>query len=155
MACLAFIIYRLYFEVPPPQKQNKRQQLTHIKVGDSLTSFITDKANKRSILFLALSSQCDFCIQEIPFYKKIQSQFPEISMIGLFSDGEAQIQGFLQKKEFKINTRSAIKFSALGISGTPTMILCNPQRVVLNIWEGSIKIEQHHQLLSTLSEIHF
>jgi len=106
-------------------------------------------------LILALSSKCDFCTENMPFYKQlIESQrhnqnFTRI--VGVFPDTENEIQRYIQEWKLNLETIPDMDFNELNLAATPTLILVDRSGKILDFWIGKPSEEVQQQIIKTIS----
>jgi hypothetical protein len=104
-------------------------------VGASLKDRIpgVDWSKNGRTLVLAISTQCHFCKDSTPFYRKLEAQGGK--GMGVHVD---------QVKQAGLGE--------IGVSGTPTMLLVNSSGIITKIWVGMLQPEAQEQVLSVLKK---
>jgi hypothetical protein len=102
-------------------------------------------------LVLAISTQCHFCKESVPFYKKVQSQVGgSLKTVAVLPQPVATAEQYLSGEGVHVDQIKQATMSGMGIQGTPTMLLVNSAGVVTKIWVGKIMPEQEQEVLNAL-----
>ena len=105
---------------------------------------------------LALSTNCHFCTESMPFYKQLTEmrQGPETTfqLFTFFPQDPAPANAYL--KEHGVSPDLIMSgpkaFSDLGISGTPALLLVNSKGVVQDAWLGKLSEKEQAEVISKL-----
>jgi thiol-disulfide isomerase/thioredoxin len=103
----------------------------------SLPGFDFSKSGRT--LLLALSTTCHFCSESAPFYQKLQREKRDnVRMVALLPQPLAESHAYLEKLGIKLDDVTQGPLSAVGVSGTPTLLLIDSQGAVLQSWVGKL-----------------
>ncbi|HEX8179938.1 MAG TPA: hypothetical protein VF525_10385 [Pyrinomonadaceae bacterium] len=124
-----------------------------VAVGDTLTPLDLNWAASERTLVLALSSDCGYCRASAPFYqtlaKATNGHKPARLAVVLPQDLAAGRQ-YLNEIGVPVSEVKQLNLSALGVWGTPTLMLVNSAGVVTDLWIGKLNETQQVEVLSRL-----
>lgn len=111
-----------------------------------------DWKTTRRTLVLALSTGCHFCTESAPFYRNIADRAAgrsDFRLIGVFppntkTDGEK----YLQELGVRVQEIKEAPLSAIGATGTPTLVLVDSNGSVVDSWLGRLPPEKESELLN-------
>jgi hypothetical protein len=102
-------------------------------------------------LVLAVSTQCHFCKESTPFYRKLQEQVGKsLKTVAILPQSVAAAEQYLNGESVHVDQVRQVTLGDIGIRATPTMLLVNSAGVVTKIWVGRIKPEQEQDVLTAL-----
>jgi hypothetical protein len=87
---------------------------------------------------LAISTQCHFCKDSTPFYRKLQEQMGNVKTVAVLPQPVSEAEQYLSGEGVHVDQVKQAKMSGIGVSGTPTMLLVNSAGVVTKDmgWKG-------------------
>lgn len=101
-----------------------------------------DWSSRQRTLVLALQTDCAYCEASIPFYKRLAVVANERrathGMISVFPNSRTEVDDFLERIGLQVPAVATTTLSALGVSGTPTLILVDSTGTVLKTWIGQL-----------------
>jgi hypothetical protein len=102
-------------------------------------------------LVLALSTQCRFCTESVPFYRRLLARARElnINVIVLMPQPETDARTYLKEHALDVSRLHRLDTST-NISGVPTVIALNSSGVIKHIWVGKLGTTQEDAVLSGL-----
>jgi len=106
-------------------------------------------------LVMALSTQCHFCSDSAPFYKRLAEATARTpartKLVAVLPQPRDPALSFL--KELGVGVADVVQAppSAVGARGTPTLILVNRAGVVLRTWIGQLAPEKETEVLTAVS----
>lgn len=104
-------------------------------------------------LVLVLSADCKYCTASAPFYRRVvthTSSSRHTKLLALFSQSSNEGQKYLQDLEIKIDEVEQTTLRALGVKGTPTLILVDANGIVIRSWEGLLPPEAEDEVLASV-----
>jgi hypothetical protein len=110
------------------------------------------KANGRTLV-LALSTQCHFCTDSAPFYRRIaeqRSKAGNLRLIAVLPQPVADSQRYLKELGLTVDDVKQLPLDSLGVIGTPTLIEANNEGVVAASWRGKLTSEKEGEVLNRL-----
>ncbi len=148
---LVAFVMRSYFTTPPKRAAAK------LPAGVTLGEIKDlDYGDAQRILILVLSTQCKYCVQSAPFYRTLASMSGNLTqrtrILGVFPEDETSVKAFLAKSQVEMEFRSDVDLSKLNVSSTPTLILLDKGKNIVNSWVGTLGAEQQADVVKTISE---
>lgn len=112
-----------------------------------------DWSKNGQTLVLAISTQCHFCKESTPFYRRLEQEVGKrIKIIAALPQPVADAEQYLKGEGVRVDQVKQISPMALGVRGTPTMLLVNSGGVVTRVWSGKLPPEEQDQVLSILKK---
>ena len=106
-------------------------------------------ANGKTLL-LVLSTTCHYCKESSPFYKRLTRDAKNIHFIALFPQSIEEARQYLYEHGIQLEEIRQGTLSALGVQGTPTLILVDDAGTVTNTWVGELTSDKEEEVLSKL-----
>jgi thioredoxin-related protein len=111
--------------------------------------------NSNQTLIIAINSNCNFCIESVPFYSQLLSKQQDkhdinTQIIAIFPNSESEAQQFLQNNHLKINFVHSANFQLFGINGTPTLLLVDSSGKIMDFWIGKLQESDKQQVVMAL-----
>ena len=114
-----------------------------------------DQADKT--LVLALSTQCHFCQESVPFYRELTSleavKSKRIAIVAVFPQQLAEAQAFVESSKMRAAAVLSMPLQAIGTSATPTIFLVDRSGTIRKLWIGELSHTQQQDLLSELTKL--
>lgn len=103
-------------------------------------------------LVLALSTNCPFCDESTTFYRDLlnHNQTRSWQAIAVFREPVALSKMYTQSQGYDISDTRQEDLRALGVSGTPTLFLVDPEGDIEDEWIGELDSAQQHDVASHL-----
>jgi hypothetical protein len=125
-------------------------------VGKQINNPVADWGKTSASVVLALSTNCHYCTESMPFYKRLTEikQGPETSfqLLTFFPQDPAAATAYL--KEHGVSSDLIMSgpksFSNLGVAGTPALLLVNEKGVVQEAWLGKLSEKEQAEVISKL-----
>jgi hypothetical protein len=112
-----------------------------------------DWAHNEQTLLLVLDEKCRFCTESAPFYQRLTAATAANSHLRLVAvlpqDVDAGRQ-YLLKLNVPIEEVRQSTLDAMGVEGTPTLILVNSNGAVVEAWAGKLSPDQESEALQRL-----
>jgi hypothetical protein len=141
------------FILNPPSASRSRQSKASIKVGTKLSLPEIDwQKNGRTVL-LVLSPTCRYCKESGPFYSKLSqvlSSQRSASLVALFPMNTNDGPSYLHDLGVSVNEVKQVAFDALGVRGTPTIIIADKGGEVVGVWFGKLRSDEEEGILRQL-----
>jgi hypothetical protein len=150
-ALLSAVLIKVY--LLPASQPRSPQALAETGVGTNLRGRLPgiDWGKNGRTLVLAISTQCHFCKESTPFYRKLQGQVGKnLKTVAVLPQSVAEAQEYLKGEGVHVDQVEQASMAGVGIRGTPTMLLVNGAGVVTRIWAGKVQPEQEQEVLSVL-----
>jgi len=125
-ALLSAVLVKAY--LLPAKAQRPPQALADAGVGTSLKARLpgVDWGKNGRTLVLAISTECHFCKESTPFYRKLQGQVGKsLKTVAVLPQPVAEAQEYLKGEGVHVDQVEQASMAGVGIRGTPTMLLVN------------------------------
>ena len=99
-------------------------------------------------LVLAVSSVCHFCTESGPFYRLLAKDHGRTRLLAVLPQPVEEGKRYFEKLGVTVDQIKQSSLSAIGVPGTPTLILVNNDGVVVDSWVGRLGPEQEAEVLS-------
>jgi hypothetical protein len=109
------------------------------------------KKNRRTLV-LAISTTCHFCKDSVPFYQKLGATGTDVKMVAVLPQSVTEAQQYLTGAGVHVDDVKQATLGALGVRGTPTILLVNDVGVVTDVWVGRLQPDQETQVLTALGK---
>jgi hypothetical protein len=111
------------------------------------------ESNPRTLV-LALQVGCRYCEDSAPFYRRLadlQSRGELLAhAIAIFPDPGTSIDDLDTSERLDLESRAGVRFTELGIRGTPTLLLVSSAGRVLHVWNGQLTSDREATLIELL-----
>jgi len=143
------LIKRFVFTSQTPNQSSREQT----NIGDRVTLANVDWSKNNSSLLLVLSEGCKYCTDSGAFYRrlaKVRAEQNAIRMIAVLPQTVGDGQKYLNSLDVSVDEVRQAPLNALGIRGTPTLLLVNNAGIVTDIWIGKLPPEKEDEVLNRL-----
>jgi thioredoxin-related protein len=144
------VIYRYVLNDSP---QPVAAENKPIKVGTKLDLPNADWDKSDKTLVMALSTNCRFCTESTPFYKKLaekNANNENVRLVVVTPQDITEAKNYLEKHEVLVNRIKQSTLNKIQVSGTPTLILVDRNGKVLNSWVGKLPPEKETEVIKSL-----
>jgi hypothetical protein len=154
---LGVILIKNYFlsgspwHVTQPAPSNSK---TSLPPGSKITIPNVNWGESERTLLLAVSVTCHFCTESAGFYQQLalaRSQHPGIHIVAVLPQEISQGQEYLKHLEVNVDDVRQSSLDAIGVSGTPTLILVGHNGEVIQSWVGKLPPDKEVEVLSKLT----
>ena len=118
-------------------------------LGSKLALPGVDWAESKKTLVLALSSKCHFCSESAPFYQRLAKE-GGVRLIAVVPQDAAEGRAYLDRLSVPIGDVRQMPLGAIGVEGTPTLMLVDDKGVILNSWVGKLPASTEDEVLSKI-----
>lgn len=141
------LLARNYFQ-PKPQQRPERKALVGTKLR--MPDVVWNSSAKTVVL--AISTQCHFCSDSIPFYQKLTqlAAGKHTRIVGVLPQPEEESKRYLTGNRIAVAEVHRLSLGAVGIEGTPTVLIVDSEGRVTREWVGKLDAEGEKQVLSAL-----
>jgi thioredoxin-related protein len=107
-------------------------------------------------LVLAVSPQCHFCTESMPFYKRIVDERNQkgsaVKVVVAVPRPEAreEEQKHLTSAGVQNDAMIDVDFGSIKVPGTPTLLLVDKKGKVLNVWVGKLEEDGEEDVIAAL-----
>ena len=111
-----------------------------------------DFSTSEKSLLVYLRSTCKFCTASMAFYREIASASRSARVIVASNEPVGVVNAYLDEHGFKADQVISIPPGLLKVSGTPTLLLVDRDRVVQKVWTGQLRErDQERALLAAIN----
>lgn len=129
----------------PPTEQAVGTRLDPATVG-------IDFGAGQKTLIMALQSDCGFCQQSMPFYRRLLGEDAAATQVVIavppHDDG---IRDYLASERVKPDVIAFVERGALPVAGTPTLLLVDSQGLITHAWVGLLNDAGEAEVMGALS----
>lgn len=124
----------------------------NIVAGSKINLSQIDWSENGNTLLLVLSTDCRFCTESVPFYKKLvqELQNSKVNLAAVFPQDASTSKNYLEQNQVIINDVYQTNPTEIGVHGTPTILLINDNGEVINTWFGKLVEDQEKQILEKI-----
>ncbi|MFL6208943.1 MAG: peroxiredoxin family protein [Pyrinomonadaceae bacterium] len=100
-----------------------------------------------------LRDGCHFCSDSAPFYQQLIKEpgaQSDTKLAAILPGAAADSRAYLSRLGVPIKDVRQASLGALGISGTPTLLLVNAQGVVTKAWVGRLPTDKEVEVINAL-----
>jgi Rhodanese-like domain len=103
-------------------------------------------------LILAISTDCHFCSESAPFYRRLLQEKGGNGWraVAVFPQDIAMAKDYVQSKGYPVSEVRQEDFATLGVSATPTLILVDQQGKVQQEWIGRLSASEEKDVAAHL-----
>lgn len=126
---------------------------TQAAKGTSLKGSLpgVDWAKNKRTLVLALSTQCHFCTESAPFFKRIQKEAAKnVRMVAVLPQPAEDGRKYLEGEGVHVDDVMQAQLSIIGVAGTPTLLFVNSSGTVTDVWTGKLSADKEAEVLRAL-----
>jgi hypothetical protein len=148
---LSAVLVRAY--LLPPRGVRPQAAEAETIVGTDMRSRLPGENWSRNgrTLVLAISTQCHFCRESSPFYRRLQQQAAKsIKVMAVLPQAVPAAEEYLKTEGVQVNEVRQVPLATIGVRGTPTMLLVNGKGVVEKVWVGKLQPEEENSVLSSV-----
>ncbi len=105
--------------------------------------------SSKNTLLIGLSTACKYCDASVPFYEELarkNSENQKVNLVAVFREDKLFVEDFLSRSHLHIESLSETDFGEMGIRGTPTIVLINEDKNVIQMWEGQLTPSQEAEI---------
>jgi hypothetical protein len=116
-----------------------------------------DSSSWSPTLLIAMSTKCGFCTESISFYNKLaelEKTHRRIRIVAIFPEEEGKVEEYARQNKIDtgITSFAGANLQALRINSTPTLILLDDRRQILDFWIGALRAEEQKQVIQALEQ---
>ena len=109
-----------------------------------------DWTHNEQTLLLVLDEKCRFCTESAPFYQRLTAATAtnsKLRLIAVLPQDVSAGRQYLHSLKAPIEEVRQSTLDAIGVEGTPTLILVNAKGEVMEAWAGKLSPEQELDVL--------
>lgn len=122
-----------------------------IQPGTQLSLAGTDWTQSDQTLLLVLSDTCRYCTNSAGFYKRLVQEKTArggLRLIAVLPQDTEKGKAYLNKLGVSVDEVKQSELDAVGVQGTPTLILVDKAGKVTGSWIGQLPAEKEAEVLS-------
>ena len=111
------------------------------------------KENKKTLV-LYISTNCHFCDESSPFYKRLVEKYADdknVKLIAVLPQTVDEAKGHLKGLGVNINDVYNAKLISIGVTATPTLLLVNESGIISDMWKGKLTDDKETEVINKLS----
>lgn len=121
----------------------------HLLLGKVITLPGVRLSQQRQSIVIALSTQCHFCQESLPFYKHLaQTAEGKLDVIAVLPQPLPAAESFVEQASIRTTHVLSANLGSLGIFATPTVLIVNGKGEIKNAWVGLLDDKSQQQVLS-------
>ena len=102
-------------------------------------------------LIMALRSDCRYCNESKPFYRRlVDRDAPDLQIVVAAPTGDTGIGDYLTSGAIEPDAVLFVELGVLPVSGTPTLLLVGSDGLVTHSWIGLLDAKREAELLRVL-----
>ncbi|HEX8565936.1 MAG TPA: hypothetical protein VF648_09725 [Pyrinomonadaceae bacterium] len=143
LVCLllfGFLINK-WFNSKQNQSANSLPAEKNIPAGTKINLPEIDWSKNGRTLLVVLQKGCRFCTESGGFYQRLVNEtanYTDLKLVAILPQKQEDSKAYLSQLGVNINEIRQSTLSALGVAGTPTLILIDDQGKVVNSWVGRL-----------------
>ncbi|HEV2350163.1 MAG TPA: redoxin family protein [Terriglobia bacterium] len=125
------------------------------QVGMSMKQSLpgVDWARNKRTLILAISTQCHFCTESAPFFQRIQKErASDLKLVAVLPQAVDESRKYLEGEGVQVDDIKQATLNAIGVKGTPTLLLVDNNGKVADVWQGKLPPDQEGGVLAILKK---
>lgn len=134
-----------------PTRQPSPPPVAQIQPGTKINLPGVDWEKSKQTLVLALSDGCRFCSESGSFYQRLaleKSNSADVRLIAVLPQEITQGQTYLRKLGVAVDEVRQSTLSAMGVSGTPTLLLIDNTGTVKQSWLGKLPPDKETEVIN-------
>ena len=135
---------------PRANPSNRSQQVSPIQPGTKIEMPGINWTKNGQTLILALSDKFHFCTESAPFYQRLAKQRGKTLLVAVLPQPVDQGRKYLEGLGVAIDDIRQVSFPAIGLRGTPTLILADNNGVAIESWIGKLPPSREEDVLGRL-----
>ena len=108
-------------------------------------------------LVLFVSKTCHFCEESVPFYQRLAAMrsvssghFKMIAAVPPATETEAEARERLNEHGISLDDAQLVPFRAIGVNGTPTLVLVDGDAIIRDVWVGKLGPEKEAEVVERI-----
>ena len=121
--------------------------------GTELSVAGVNWAESNETVVLALSSKCHFCSESAPFYQRLTrelAQRKDVRLVAVFPQETQEAKKYLDDLAVPITDVRQGSFAAIGVRGTPTLMIVDRTGTIKQTWTGRLNAERESEVLNRI-----
>lgn len=142
-----------YFFNPQSASPDQAAARRSIKVGDRIPLPDFNWAQSERTLLLVLSTNCHFCTESAPFYRRLAQEKTRrggTRLVAVLPQDAAASRKYLSDHGVSVDEIRRAAPGDIPVGGTPTLILADKTGTVVTSWIGKLESDKEAEVLSRL-----
>jgi hypothetical protein len=121
-------------------------------VGSKLNIPEFDLGQKKQGIVLAISTQCHFCTESMPFYSQLvaSAQARGTAVIAVLPQAIDESHVYLNAHGLNIQNIKQMQLDRIGVSATPTILLIRGAGLIEGVWVGKLPATSQAEVLARI-----
>jgi len=145
---LGTVLVRRYLPTQPPPPGPAAS--APIRPGAKLSLPGVDWSRSERTLLMVLSTNCGFCTESVPFYQRLARERGGARLVAVMPQPIGEAQKYLGEHSIAVDEVRQAAPNAVGVRGTPTLIMLDGTGSVLETWVGKLPPEKESEVLKRL-----
>jgi hypothetical protein len=156
LVCILILVQaaRSYGSAPSPAPGNAPAS-ARLTPGDRLAPVAgLDFSQSPRTLVMAVQSSCHFCSESMAFYRELsQQKTAAVRLVVVAPDEPGTAKAYVESNRFAPDAIVSSDLPAIGVTGTPTLLLVNPAGVIERVWMGKLSAAREKEVKQALAEV--
>jgi len=148
LVCIGVVVIKHYWPRPPRDYG--------VAAGSKVSLPDIDWEKNGQTLLLVMDTECKYCTASAPFYQQLvreSARNRRVQLIATFPQEISKSKQYLNNLNVPIEEVRQSSLNALGVKGTPTLILVNNKAEVLRSWPGQLSPEAEKEVLVKIGSV--
>jgi hypothetical protein len=149
---LAGVLLRSYWLSRRPDPRT----IPLVKVGQPVNIPGFSPGDSQSSLVLAISSECPYCIDDLPFYKQLSvaraSSGDSLRIVAVLPQNTSTARKFLDDAGVHVDAVLSMSPRRIGVQLFPTLLLLDRTGRLQQFWVGGLTGKQRQEVFSALKK---
>ena len=160
LATCAIVVVTLVPRFMSGWRSSPRNETSQLLVpGDRIPALVSNRTDKS--LVLAWRSDCRYCAESAPFYRKLAQLVRErrelLSLVVMTTDAEQPSVDALQRLGIPVSAIVSIspeqQRQQYRVPGTPTLIAMDSRGLVEKVWFGKLSDDRQREVFEFISQL--
>ena len=120
-----------------------------IQPGTKISLEGIDWAKNGKTLLMALSDKCHFCSESAPFYQRLSKDHGNTRLVAVLPQPIEDGKKYLNHLNVSVDDVKQAPLTAVGVEGTPTLILVDSNGVAVKSWVGKLASGRETEVLAS------
>jgi hypothetical protein len=150
---LVIVIARRFVFTNHTPVQQAASHPSHPSLGTKLSLPDVDWSKSDKTLLLVLSQGCKYCDESASFYQRLvqeQARRKSFRLVAVLPQPDTDGRRYLNNLNVFIDEIKQLSPSAVGVRGTPTLLLVSSTGILTDAWVGKLSPEEEIEVLSRL-----
>lgn len=137
----------------PGQPGPEAPEAVRVKPGTKLSLSGLDWGKSDKTLLLVLSTNCKYCTESAPFYRRLAGQRAgrrDVRLIAVLPQGAGEAQQYLRDHDIPVDEVTQAAPGAFYARATPTLIVVDRTGSVVESWVGRLPAEEEAEVVRLL-----